>query len=115
METKKRTRKHTIDRTFLLNIIYEDLVQYIVWNDIVTLEYHNIAVTHLAHADGLIAAVETSDCGSIGGYDKGQPRCRSILDRFEWIYCKYNDLGDLENYEQVAEYYAATVLEKGSK
>lgn len=49
-------------------------------------------------AEALIELVEIEECGSVGGYDKGQPRSRSLGDRFEWV-AKKNGI-DVTKFEQ---------------
>jgi hypothetical protein len=47
-------------------------------------------------AEGLIELLEVVNCGSIGGFDKGQPDARVVKDstreRFNWLKRKYSTL-----------------------
>lgn len=38
-----------------------------------------------------IELLEVQQCGSIGGFDKGQTTTNSLVERFSWI-CKKNDV-----------------------
>ncbi len=40
----------------------------------------------------ILEMIETLDCGSVGGFGKGQPSNNKILIRFLWLTTKYKDL-----------------------
>lgn len=43
------------------------------------------ALKYKTQTEALLELAEVEECGSIGGFDKGQPRSKSLGDRFEWI------------------------------
>lgn len=48
--------------------------------------YQN-AVGHYHRAEALIELLEVLDCGSVGGYDKGQTEAhrRTLRNRYDWL------------------------------
>lgn len=39
--------------------------------------------------EALVELLEIFDCGSVGGFSKGQPEMRSVFDRARWLLKKY--------------------------
>jgi len=68
------------------------------------------------HAEALIEVLETADCGSVGGFDNGQPRPRTLFDRLDWLYRKYDDptgkrFGcNIRSYEGIRNFFRANAI-----
>jgi hypothetical protein len=48
-------------------------------------ELLQIGVKRLHFAESLVCALEVYNCGSIGGFDKGQPADQRIKQRIAWL------------------------------
>ena len=75
----------------MLKQIYGELLDMMAWQRKPFLVGHIEEVSCSAHkAEALIEFIETEDCGSVGGFDKGQEPPRNLLTRFEWICNKFH-------------------------
>ncbi len=80
----KTQRKGPITRDSILGTINEKLETIDSWKEgeswHYVLQYHN-------QAEALIELLEVSDCGSVGGYAKGQTEAhrRTLRARFNWL------------------------------
>ena len=67
---------------------------------------------YLHKAEALIEFLEIRDCGSFGGFDKGQPYPRNLFSRWDWLYRKYDNPAskrfgcDIVSYENIKEFFA---------
>lgn len=66
---------------FILKEIDERLKTANQWEDIVHSGYR---FANYVEARGLIEVLETYNCGSVGGFDKGQ-KDRSLKGRIKWL------------------------------
>jgi len=90
-------RVRIIDVKTLLGTALEHLQQIVQWDKKVP---HNMA-KYADKAEALIEVVEVYDCGSIGGFGKGQRNDKGILvysDIYEEIYARWLWLAEKYNY-----------------
>lgn len=80
----------TIQRSLVLDQIKLELTVAAQWKDRINTDCAGFYVRGLHKAEALIELLEIADCGSVGGFDKGQPRPRNLLDRYEWLRNKHN-------------------------
>jgi hypothetical protein len=67
----------------------DHFLSVIQWDAYRNAECAHYRATYLLKAEALLEMLESLDCGSIGGYDKGQPRTHSIFERWDWLYRKH--------------------------
>lgn len=68
----------------ILREIQENFQQIEQWNKY-DKDYAIMLLDYTTRATCLIELLETERCGSVGGYDKGQPRGQNLMERFEWL------------------------------
>ncbi len=80
-----------IKRVIILNAIADELGMSSQWlpsNRVGSLES---ATAHLHRAETLIELLEVHDCGSVGGFDKGQRYPNGdVFKRFNWLLRKHH-------------------------
>lgn len=94
-----------VSRDILLKRIADHLVQVQQWAEI---HSYDLANNYSLKSEALIELLEIADCGSIGGFDRDQPRALNIFDRFDWLCKKYgrtpSDFIKL-NYKEMLKYF----------
>ena len=85
-----RKKEPQPSRKVILKDIQDNLEQAKQWgNHPYDLDWVAQSAEFLARAEGLIELLEVHDCGSSGGYDRGQPPARNLMDRYNWLREKY--------------------------
>jgi len=77
-------------RLTILRAIGDALGNYIQWQEGASVYAAHRASAYIARAECLIELLEAHDCGSVGGFDKGQPESQSLFERWVWLYKKYD-------------------------
>jgi len=73
-----------LDRATVLDAAASELASVKQWAD---MESYDHALHHYTRAEMLLELIEVEDCGSVGGFDKGQkPKHRRTLNsRLAWL------------------------------
>jgi len=101
-------RNTPIPRLKILKAIGDQFQQMIQWGRMHS--YGNVAEAQAA-ATSLIELLEVHDCGSVGGFDAGFDRPRTLVGRWDWLYRKYNNptkkrFGcNIVSYEEICEHF----------
>jgi hypothetical protein len=84
-------------RIQILQEIFECFQQVTQWMPGTTTDadYSNGVTKYLFKAEALIEILEVTDCGSTGGFDKGQ-ESQGLVERFLWLLDKYNKRTDIK-------------------
>jgi len=84
-----------IPREVILGAIADALDAFDQWTKPITkgeginVGYVHFAFGYMHRAEALIELLEIQDCGSTGGYDKGQEDNYTLQDRLNWLQGKY--------------------------
>ena len=106
---QERLVGQSLSRQTILKHIGDSLALVVQWSK--TPAWCENVVKYHHKAEALIEVLETKDCGSVGGFDKGQPRPRTLFDRWDWLYRKYDDptgkrFGyDIRTYEDIRDFF----------
>lgn len=74
----------------ILDTAFEELQMTEQWLRARNPEWASSYVQHINRAEALIELVEVFDCGSVGGFGKGQPQQRqNLFERWLWLRDKY--------------------------
>lgn len=79
-----------IRRIQILDRIGDHFQGAMQWDKLKNPECIALSSKYFYKAEALIELLEIEDCGSIGGFDKGQPETNNLFDRWDWLYRKYN-------------------------
>jgi hypothetical protein len=82
---------NAVDRIKVLNRIGDHFQMIIQWHGIKKPSCSESTTQYFNKAMALIELLEIEDCGSTGGYDKGQPPASTLFDRWDWLYRKYDN------------------------
>lgn len=78
-----------LNREMVLEMIFDHLDSAASWDMFKTGEAGH-RLDHITKAEALIELLEVADCGSVGGFDHGQPRPKDLYDRYDWLKNKKN-------------------------
>jgi len=78
-------------RLEMLVEIGEAFLQCCQWSE---MHDYKGALKYYCLAEKLIDIIEVKDCGSIGGFDEGQPDGLDLFGRYEWIFNKFHKAKD---------------------
>jgi len=104
--------KTTPSRLTILKTIGDHFQGVIQWSRHHDADWAENVVQYLHQAEALIELLEVFDCGSIGGFDSFQPPPRTLFDRWDWLFRKYDKPDGLRfgcnivSYEEVRDYFA---------
>jgi len=82
---------NSVKRIEILNNIGNFFQGVIQWRESITSDGEANVVKHLHYAEALIQLLEVEDCGSVGGFDKNQPTPKTLFDRWDWLFHKYDN------------------------
>ena len=67
---------------------------------------YDIVLRSEASAECLIELLEVADCGSIGGFDKGQEYRSNLFERWDWLIKKYHRPSDFKDYAEIKKFFS---------
>ena len=89
---------------FLLERAYQHLKQVVQWKNYDKPTWSSTATQYYYLAEEILSIVEILDCGSVGGFGKGQKYTDTLFPRFIWLYLKYvGDPKTLPDYDKITK------------